>query len=71
MMPKTVTIDGYEYKKMKTIKGKKAIYIEYRNDKLRKIKFFEVKKHQLIEVEEKDDLKLTVEKNYICNNRSE
>lgn len=65
MIEKKIIFEGKEYIKMKKIRGDKKTYIEYRNEELQKIKFFEVEKGSLKEISNKEDLKLAIEKNYI------
>lgn len=65
MIENKIIFEGKEYIKMKKIQGNRKIYIEYRNEELQKIKFFEVDKGSLKEISNKDDLKIAIEKNYI------
>lgn len=65
MIEKKIIFEGKEYIKMKKIQGNRKTYIEYRNEELQKIKFFEVDKGSLKEIGNKDDLKIAIEKNYI------
>ncbi|MBQ6992053.1 MAG: hypothetical protein IJN50_03985 [Clostridia bacterium] len=65
MIENKIIFEGKEYIKMKKIQGNRKTYIEYRNEELQKIKFFEVDKGSLKEISNKDDLKIAIEKNYI------
>ncbi len=67
MLNKNIIIDGIKYTKRNLFKGKKAIYIEYRNEELRKIKFLQIKNMDTVEVEDKDDLMDAVQNNYITD----
>ena len=65
MIEKKIIFEGKEYIKIKKIQGNRKTYIEYRNEELQKMKFFEVDKGNLKEISNKEDLKLAIEKNYI------
>ena len=67
MVEKEIKINGVEYIKRNLFKGKKATYIEYRNEDLRKIKFLQIKDMDAVEVEDKDDLMYAVQNNYITD----
>lgn len=65
MIENKIIFDGKEYIKMKKIRGRNKTYIEYRNEELKKIKFFEVEKGNLKEISNKDELKNVIKENYI------
>ena len=70
MLKNIIVIDEIEYRKIKKIKSKNKIYVEYRNDELKKIKFFEVKDNEISEVTNEEDLKVAIVNNYIVDNVS-
>lgn len=65
MIEDKILYNGQEYIKKKKIKGMKKTYIEYRNESLQKIKFFEISKGCIAEITDKEDLRKTIEENYI------
>lgn len=65
MIDKKIIFDGIEYTRIKKIQGEKKVYIEYRNEELKKIKFMEVFQGYIQEVIDKTDLKKAIENNYI------
>ena len=65
MIEKNITFNGKQYERKNKIKGNKKIYIEYRNEELEKIKFFEVNNGNIQEVTDKDDLRNAIKMNYI------
>ena len=65
MIEKKINYECNEFIKCKIIKGKLHTYVDYRNNELGKIKFFEVDDGNLKEITNKEDLKQAVEKNYI------
>lgn len=65
MIDKKIIFDGIEYTRVKKIQGEKKVYIEYRNEELKKIKFMEVFQGYIQEVIDKTDLKKAIENNYI------
>ena len=65
MIDEKIELDGKEYYRRKILKGTNHNYVEYRNREIKKMKFFEVENGKLIEVKDKEDLKRTIEKNYI------
>ena len=65
MISKTIFFDGNEYTRMRHIKSEKKVYVEYRNQTLRMIKFFEVERGKLQEITDKEDLKKAIDNNYI------
>lgn len=67
IIEKFITINGYKYKKNKIIRGKNTVYVEYRNEELRKIEFFEIHNQKLLDITDKDDLNFAIQKNYICD----
>ena len=67
MIEKEIKINGIEYIRRNLFKGKKAIYIEYRNEELRKIKFLQINNMDTVEVEDKEDLMDAVQNNYITD----
>ena len=67
MIEDRISIDGIEYIKRDLFKGKKAVYIEYRNEELRKMKFLQIENMNTVEVKDKDDLLDAVQKNYITD----
>lgn len=71
MTNKTINYHGEIYTKGKMIQGKQITYIEYRNEELKKIKFFELYGEILRDVSDKEDLKLAIEENYIIENKDE
>jgi hypothetical protein len=64
MIEKEIEIEGKKYYKNRRIKSESTMYIEYRNDKLQKIKFFELKNGAICEVEDKEKLKKAIKKIY-------
>jgi hypothetical protein len=67
MIDKTINYNGKEYYQIRRIKGKKSEYVEYVNDEIRKIKFFEIEAGSLCEVKDKRDLDEAIKKNYLIN----
>ncbi|MCI9063498.1 MAG: hypothetical protein HFJ17_02715 [Clostridia bacterium] len=65
MIENTINYKGIIYEKNKVINSKGKIYIEYRNEELRKIKFFEVCNNEIQEITDKKELKDVIEQNYI------
>lgn len=64
MIDKKIQIDGAEYVFVKKFAGKNKKYVEFRSEKLGKIKFFELKNGNLAEINDKEDLKNAVSLNY-------
>lgn len=69
MINEKIEIDGNEYYKRKILKGNNHKYVEYRNKEIRKIKFFEIEEGKIVEVKDKEDLKKTIEQNYILKDK--
>lgn len=67
MIENKIECDGIVYIRKKRIKGQKKTYVEYRNDELKRIRFFEISKGKLNDVSDLEDLKLTIKNNYIIN----
>ena len=69
MIPKTIEFENKEYRRGKTIKGKRNTYVEYKNIEIGKIKFFENDNGEIKEITDKNDLKEAIEKNYITKSK--
>ena len=65
MIDRKIIIDGLEFSRIKKIQGAEKIYIEYRNEEYKRIKFMEVVQGKIQEVKDKEDLKRAIENNYI------
>ncbi len=65
MVKQKIEIEGNEYVLNKTIKDNMDVYVEYRNNKVGKIKFFKVQNGKLKEEVDKEKLKEIIKKNYI------
>lgn len=63
-MENKIIIHEKEFFKMKTIQYSGKTYVEYRNIKERKSKFFEWQDEMLLEIENKEILKKILEENY-------
>lgn len=64
MIEKEIEFKGDKYYESGKIQSGDTIYIEYRNDKIQKIKYFELKEGKLSEVKDKDKLKREILKKY-------
>ncbi len=64
MIEKEIEYEGNIYYKSGKIQFESTIYIEYRNDKIQKIKFFEYKDKNLFEVQDKEKLKKAIQSKY-------
>lgn len=67
MIEKELQIDGNTYYKGKTIQEDDSIYVEYRNDELKKIRFFEIIDGKLNEITNEEKLKKAIENNYVVD----
>ncbi len=65
MIDKKIIIDEIEFIRIKKIQGEKKVYVEYRNEEKQLIKFMEVSQGLIQDVTDKEDLKKTIENNYI------
>lgn len=68
MLSEKVNYKNIELKKHKKFYTDNHTYIEYRNDKLQKIKFFEVIDDELKDIVDINDFKKALDKNYIIDN---
>ena len=69
MINEKIELDGNEYYKGKILKGNNHKYVEYRNKEIGKMKFFEIENGKIVEVKDKEDLKIAIEKNYILKDQ--
>ena len=60
MVQKEIEFEGNMYYENGRIQADSTTYIEYRNDKIQKLKFFEYKDGKLCEVQDKEKLKKAV-----------
>jgi len=60
MIEKEIEFEGNIYYKNGRIQADSTTYIEYRNDKIQKLKFFEYKDGKLCEVQDKEKLKKAI-----------
>jgi len=67
VLEKIINYEGNQFVRGKKIREKNKIYIEYRNNELQKIKFFEVHYGIIKEVTDEDDLKEAIKNNYIIS----
>ena len=68
MLEKEIQIDEVIYYRGKTIQEEDSTYVEYRNDEIKSIRFFEVIDGNLHEIIDEDKLKRAIEKNYNIDN---
>jgi len=71
MIYKTINYNGNEYIKRRIIQSKKMTYVEYRNEELQLMKFFEVCGDNIQPISDLEDLKQSIEKNYVINNKDD
>ncbi len=64
MIEKEIEFEGNIYYKNGKIQSDSIKYIEYRNDKIQKLKFFEYKDGGLCEVQDKEKLKKAILSKY-------
>ena len=64
MIEKEIEFEGNTYYQNCRIKADDTTYIEYRNNNIQKIKFFEYKDGKLCEVQDKEKLKKAVSSKY-------
>ncbi len=60
MIEKEIEYEGNIYYENDRIQADSTTYIEYRNDKIQKLKFFEYKNGKLCEVQDKEKLKKAI-----------
>lgn len=65
MIEKVIDYEGNQFIRGKKIQGKNHVYVEYRNNELNKIKFFEIHNGNRKDVTDKKDLEEAVINNYI------
>lgn len=67
MKDNALIIDGKEYLKKRVVKKDNRIFVEYRNDEVKKIKFYEIKDNKLYEIKDEDTLIELIKENYITS----
>lgn len=68
MIEEKIKLNNIEFKKAKQFNTEEHVYIEYRNDKLRKMKFFEIINEELKDIIDTNDLKKAITENYSVEN---
>ena len=71
MINKTINYNGNQYLKRRIIHSEKKTYIEYRNEELQLMKFFEVYGESIQPVSDLKDLELAIKKNYVIENKDD
>ena len=71
MINKTINYNGNEYIKRRIIQSEKTIYVEYRNEELQLMKFFEVYRDNIQPISDLEDLKKAIENNYVIKNKDD
>lgn len=71
MINKTINYNGNEYIKRKIIQSEKTTYVEYRNEELQLMKFFEVYGDNIQPISDLKDLEQVIEKNYVIENKDD
>ena len=64
MLEKEIEIDGNKFYKGRTINENGVTYVEYLNDELQKIKFYEVINDTRVEIIDKENLRNVIKNNY-------
>ena len=67
MLKEGIIYAGNEYLLDKKIATEKCTYYAYKNEELRKIKFFEMNNSKLEDVKDLEELKKVIDKNYITD----
>ena len=64
MIENEIEYNGNKYYKFKVFQEEGTTYIEYRNDDIKSIKFFEEIDGKICEIKDLEKLKKVIEKNY-------